>query len=298
MIRSGPVDFDVRHVTRYDYGDAIAMSQHLLHLTPPQSTRWQVCHEARIDVAPESDETWAGLDYFGNQTRVVNVNRAHDTFTVDAFSSVTLMPRPRLAELGGSPVWSDVAALLREPRAFNGNLARHFLFASPHVDLFPGLDQLTAPSFTPGRSLIEASHALMSQIYREFSFDPRATDVSTPVEDIVRLKRGVCQDFAHLMIACLRRRGLAARYMSGYIQTHRLDSDREMTGADASHAWVSVWCPVHGWVDLDPTNDLLVDREHITVAIGRDFSDVSPVRGVVLGAGGDPDVAVTVSRRD
>ena len=297
MTQADPVDFDVRHVTRYDYGEAIAMSQHLLHLTPPPRLRWQVCHQSRIEVTPESDETWSGVDYFGNRTRVVNVNRAHETFTVDAHSSVTLAPRPRLSGLAGSPAWSEAAALLREPRPVNGDHPRRFLFASPHVDLFPGLDALSEPSFAPGRPLIEASHALMTQIHRDFSFDPRATDVSTPVQDIVRLGRGVCQDFAHLMIACLRRRGLAARYVSGYIQTHRLDSDREMTGADASHAWVAVWCPVHGWVDLDPTNDLLVDREHVTVAIGRDFGDVSPVRGVVLGAAGDPEVAVTVSRR-
>ena len=297
MTRAQPVRFDVRHLTRYDYGDEIAMSQHLLHLAPPPRSRWQVCHDSRIEVMPVSDETWDGIDYFGNPTRVVNINHAHDTFTVDARSSVTLAPRPRLPELVGSPPWAEVAQRLRELRPVNGDDPRHFLFESPHVDLFVGLDELTAPSFAPGRPLIEASHALMAQIHSEFSFDPRATDVSTPVRDVVKLRRGVCQDFAHLMLACLRQRGLAARYVSGYIQTHRLDSDREMTGADASHAWVAVWCPVHGWVDLDPTNDLLVDREHITVAIGRDFSDVSPVRGVVLGAAGDPEVAVTVTRR-
>lgn len=297
MTVAQPVRFDVRHVTRYDYGEAIAMSQHLLHLSPPPRTRWQVCDDSRIEVSPASEETWDGIDYFGNLTRVVNVNHAHQTFTVDARSSVTLAPRPRLPDLAGSPPWDRIARALRESTPVGGDDPRRFLFESPHVDLFVGLDELTGPSFLPGRPLIEASHALMTQIHRDFTFDARATDVSTPVADIVRLRRGVCQDFAHLMLACLRQRGLAARYVSGYIQTHRLDSDRQMTGADASHAWIAVWCPVHGWVDLDPTNDLLVDREHVTVAIGRDFSDVSPVRGVVLGAAGDPEVAVTVRRR-
>lgn len=297
MTAPAAVSFDVRHLTRYAYGDPVAMSQHLLHLTPPPATRWQQCHEATITVLPEADESWEGVDFFGNRTLAVNVNRAHDSFSVDAFSSVTLAPRPRLPDLAGSPAWQTVVKGLRDLRPLTGEDPRAFQFESPHVDLFEALDTLTAADFAPGRPLVEASLALMSRIYREFSFDPRATEVSTPVEDVLRLKRGVCQDFAHLMIACLRHLGLAARYVSGYIQTHRLDSDREMTGADASHAWVSVWCPVHGWVDFDPTNDLLVDREHITVAIGRDFSDVSPVRGVVLGASGDPEVAVTVSRR-
>ncbi len=291
-----PLLYDVRHVTRYAYEDAVAMSQHLLHLQP-LSNSWQHCHHHRIEVTPSSDETWIGVDFFGNRTVVVNVNHAHDEFCVDSRSSVTVEPRPRLAALARSPQWESVAQMLQEMRDFDGEDPRRFLYESPHVDLIGALGTFAAPSFAPGRPLLEACHDLMGRIRAGFAFDPRATDVSTPVYEVLRLRRGVCQDFAHLMIGCLRSLGLAARYVSGYIHTRRLDSDGEMTGADASHAWVSAWCPRHGWVDFDPTNDLLVDREHVTVAIGRDFGDVSPVRGVVLGGAGDPKVGVTVRRR-
>ncbi len=291
-----PVHYDVRHVTRYKYEDGVSMSQHLLHLQP-LSSPWQQCHDHRIEVTPAADETWTGVDFFGNRTQVVNVNHAHDEFCVDSRSQVTVLPRPRLLGLADSPPWEEVSQMLQALRHVDGDDPRQFLFESPHVDLLGELARYALPSFAAGRPLIESCHDLMRRIRQGFVFDPRATDVSTPVHEVLRLKRGVCQDFAHLMIGCLRSLGIAARYVSGYIQTHRLDSDREMTGADASHAWVSAWCPLHGWVDFDPTNDLLVDREHITVAIGRDFGDISPVRGVVLGRTGDPEVAVTVKNR-
>lgn len=286
--------FDVVHRTRYVYDDPVAMSQHLLHLTPRPGP-WQQCLDSRTDVRPVPDESSVGTDFFGNATQIVALNHPHAEFVVEARSRVRLLARPAIEALAGCAAWEEIAARLRATDQSAPLEARQFLFESPCVPMTEALQQYAAPSFAPGRPLIDAAFDLTRRIHREFRFDPKATDLSTPLHEVLRLRRGVCQDFAHVMIGCLRVLGLAARYTSGYIQTRRSGSDQKMIGADASHAWVSVWCPRHDWVDFDPTNDCLVDREHITVAFGRDFSDVTPVRGVVLGSSEhDPEVAVTV----
>ena len=175
--------------------------------------------------------------------------------------------------------------------------ATRFLFESPHVRIKHELVDYAADCFPPGRPVLVGAKALMAKIFREFTFDPEATTVSTPVLEVLENKRGVCQDFAHLMIACLRALGLAARYVSGYLLTEPPPGQPRLIGADASHAWVSVYVPgsTCGWVDFDPTNNLLPDTEHITLSFGRDFSDISPLRGIILGGGGaEPEVAVTV----
>jgi len=175
--------------------------------------------------------------------------------------------------------------------------ATRFLFESPHVRIKHELADYAADCFPPGKPLLLCVQALMAKIFTEFTFDPEATTVSTPVLDVLENKRGVCQDFAHLMIACLRALGLAARYVSGYLLTRPPPGKPRLIGADASHAWVSVYVPgsEYGWVDFDPTNNLLPDTEHITLSFGRDFSDISPLRGIILGGGGaEPEVAVTV----
>ena len=203
------------------------------------------------------------------------------------------------AALASSPPWEEVrdslaygaTPVLIEPNCF--------LFESPYVRVKHEFSAYAGPCFTPQRPLLEAVQALMSLIYTEFEFDPEATTVATPVLQILEEKRGVCQDFAHLMLSCLRSLGLAARYVSGYLLTQPPPGKPRLVGADASHAWISVYCPslVGGiWVDFDPTNNLLPDTQHITLAWGRDFGDVSPLRGVILG--GDEhelDVAVTVT---
>jgi transglutaminase-like putative cysteine protease len=176
--------------------------------------------------------------------------------------------------------------------------AKRFLFESPNVRVKHELAAYAADCFPPGRPVLEAARALTKKIFTEFEFDPEATTVSTPVMEVLERKKGVCQDFAHLMIACLRSTGIPARYVSGYLLTHPPEGQPRMVGADASHAWVSVYAPdtAREWVDFDPTNDLLPDTQHITIAWGRDFSDVSPLRGVIVGGGGhEPEVAVTVT---
>lgn len=285
--------YEVSHLSRYEYGEPVTMSQHLLHLVPRPGP-WQQCLQDRLEIAPQPDESSAGIDWFGNETRIVAINRPHTAFTVTARSTVQLLPRPSLAELR-SPPWEAVAGVLRASGGHAPHHAQQFLFESPHVPLFEQLRAYAMSSFGPGRPLLEATMDLTQRIHADFRFDPRATDLSTPLAQVMSVRRGVCQDFAHAMIGCLRAIGLAARYMSGYVLTHRPDTGIANVGADASHAWVSVYCPGHDWVDFDPTNRSLVDREHITVAWGRDYSDVTPVRGVVLGGGEhDPEVAVSV----
>ncbi|MGE0313982.1 MAG: transglutaminase domain-containing protein [Lautropia sp.] len=292
------VELEVVHRTRYVHLDAASTSHHLLHLTPRDGP-WQRTRAHHIDVAPVPDESIDRHDWFGNPMRIVVLNQPHADFRVEARSRLHLSPRPPLGELDRSPSWEATAAALGSPRVDAAPLeARQYLYDSPHVLRGASLAAFARASFPGGRGVVQGAAALMHRLNDEFTFDPKATDLSTPIDEVLRLRRGVCQDFAHLMIGCLRSLGLAARYVSGYVQTWRGDErDRPMVGADASHAWVSVWCPTHGWIDVDPTNDCLVDREHVTLAWGRDFSDVTPVRGVVLGSmQPDPEVAVTVRR--
>jgi transglutaminase-like putative cysteine protease len=166
-------------------------------------------------------------------------------------------------------------------------------FDSTYVAADAQLDAYSAPFFDTGRPLLEAVQALMASIYDDFTYDPRATDVSTPVLEVLHERRGVCQDFAHLAIGCLRSRGLAARYVSGYLLTRPPPGKQRLVGADASHAWFATFIPEHGWVDFDPTNNMMPANEHVTIAYGRDFGDVTPIRGVILG-GGQHQLSVSV----
>ncbi|MGE4221574.1 MAG: transglutaminase family protein, partial [Alphaproteobacteria bacterium] len=177
--------------------------------------------------------------------------------------------------------------------------AYEFSFDSPFTATDADLEALVVPSFQPGRPILEAALDLTARIYREFAYDPTATTLATPVAEVVRMRRGVCQDFAHLQLACLRRIGLPARYVSGYLLTYPPPGGQKLIGADASHAWLSIWCPGSGWVDLDPTNNKIPRDEHITLAWGRDYGDVSPIRGVIVGgAAQSMEVAVDVNPVD
>jgi transglutaminase-like putative cysteine protease len=296
--------YRVVHQTRYLYQSKVTLSQQYLHLTP----RWfdyqeTEAHLIRLD--PDSSELAQGVDFFGNSTRHVALTVPHDRLLVHAESTVLLRQRPGLEVLARSPAWESVRASvagafeLPEPGRAAALEACRYLYASPHVVWFPELEAYARASFTPGRGLLEAAFDLTRRIFDDFEFNSRATDISTPLEQVMRGRRGVCQDFAQLMIGCLRAIGLPARYMSGYILTHPRAGQPRMIGADASHAWVSVFCPELGWVDFDPTNRQLVQHEHITLGWGRDFSDVTPMRGIVLGGGAQTlDVQVTVTPLD
>lgn len=284
--------YQVEHQTVYDYEFTVSLSQQMLHMAP-RETAFQHCSSYALKCDPQPLEQSARMDYFGNHCQYLTVLSPHQSLTVNSCFSVECNTRPTLDTLLASPPWEQVRSLLQANQMPD---ASGFLYHSPKVSCSLSLLEYAAKSFTPGKPLLAAAMDLTRQIYKEFEFDAQATDVSTPLEQVLSGRRGVCQDFAHLMIGVLRSIGLACRYVSGYILTHPPVGKPRMVGADASHAWVSVYCPVNGWVDFDPTNNCLVQQEHITVAWGRDFSDVSPMRGVVLGGGKQSlKVSVTVT---
>ncbi|UCV16342.1 transglutaminase family protein [Quatrionicoccus australiensis] len=297
-----PVRYHVLHETTYDYGCNISLSQQQLHLSP-RILAWQQIEEQCITIKPVPTWRRDGQDAFGNPVTWMAFHAPHDSLRISSVMAVAVMPHLPV-DLESSLPWEEV----RERLAYDASApkpedldATRFLFESAHVRIKHELADYAADCFPPETPVLVGAQALMAKIFREFKFDPEATTVSTPVMEVLEKKRGVCQDFAHLMIACLRALGLSARYVSGYLLTRPPPGKPRLIGADASHAWVSVYAPGFGdnWVDFDPTNNLLPDTEHITVAIGRDFGDISPLRGIILGGGGaEPEVAVTVTPLD
>lgn len=289
--------YQVQHETIYKYDSPVALSQQLLHLSP-RGLAYQRCEKHSLSIDPEPTETVAREDYFGNPVTQVLLAVAHGSLKVRADSVITILPRPAAAAGEG---WEAVREQLRTGASKASVVtaalpldALQHAFESPHIECFRDLASYANASFTRGRPIVEASLDLARRIHADFTFDGKATSVSTPLREVLSRKRGVCQDFAHLMIGCLRTLGLAARYVSGYILTNPPPGQPRLVGADASHAWVSVWCGAAGWIDMDPTNNCLVGEQHVTLAWGRDFSDVTPMRGVILG-GGDQVLVVRVT---
>ena len=295
--------YHVDHQTTYRYESAVSLSRQHLHLTP-RNGEWQSCLAHHIDIDPEPTHAHSRVDAFGNPLTQFDIESPHSRLVVRAQSTVEVRsPLPesdrRADWLSASPSWEDGAAALAYGATPVRLEANRFLFESPYVRVKREFAAYARPSFTSGRPLLVAAGDLMRRIHDEFEFDPEATTVATPVLKILEDKRGVCQDFAHLMLACLRSLGLAARYVSGYLLTQPPPGQPRLIGADASHAWISLYCPNAdggAWIDFDPTNNLLPDTQHITLAWGRDFGDVSPLRGVILGGDAhELDVAVTVT---
>jgi transglutaminase-like putative cysteine protease len=224
------------------------------------------------------------VDFFGNTVTFFAVQEPHRALTVTARSTVEVTPHAGLSP-DHTPAWETVRDTLRHDRSTVGLEAYQYLFDSPHITCSARLRHYAAASFRPGQPLFAAVLDLTRRIHTDFTYDPQATSVCTPVHDVLRARRGVCQDFAQVQIGCLRSLGLAARYVSGYLVTHPPPGEPRLVGADASHAWVSVYCPGYGWLDADPTNNVRPAERHITVALGRDYSDVSPIKGVCLGGG-------------
>ena len=291
------VTYQITHETRYEYAAAVSLSQQHLHLSPG-SNQFQHCDAHWIDIVPSPSETVFANDYFGNRTQYVAIAQSHDSLLITAQSTVSLSARPTLELLNQSVAWEqardEFAQIIDRSKAPETLEPLKYLFESPHVQLSDDLATYASQSFTPNAMVLAAAYDLMQRIYRDFTFDAEATDISTPLATLMQIKRGVCQDFAHLMIGCLRSIGLSCRYVSGYILTHPAPGKPRLVGADASHAWVSVYCPSIGWVDFDPTNQCMVNLEHVTLGWGRDFSDVSLLRGVMRGSG-EQELKVSVT---
>jgi transglutaminase-like putative cysteine protease len=284
--------YRVMHETIYRYSSPVDISRQIAHLTP-RETSWQKVHSHRLEVSPQPVERSESIDYFGNPTARIVVDTPHDELIVRAGSEVTVSQHSPQAD-AASPAWETVLAV---PGVWNRgtNLdVEQYRVVSPTVPMLAAARDYAALSFTKGRPWLEAALDLTRRIRTEFHYDTKATTVSTSVEEVLELKRGVCQDFAHLMISCLRSIGLPARYVSGYVLNRRKAGKDSMTGADASHAWVASHCAAHGWVAFDPTNGKIADTEFVTLGWGRDYHDVSPLRGVVRGTAAQ-ELAVAVS---
>ncbi|WP_419712284.1 transglutaminase family protein [Pseudomonas sp. NFX224] len=288
--------YQIFHDTHYHYDSPVSLAQQLAHLWP-RACAWQRCTDQQLQISPEPTARRDELDVFGNPLTRLAFERPHDELLVNASLTIEVLPRIAL-DFNLSPAWEDTRnALTYSSQPLSPELleACRYRFESPYVHLKRNFVEFSESCFPAGRPLLLGVQALMEKIFSEFTFDAEATQVATPLVEVLERRRGVCQDFAHLMLACVRSRGLAARYISGYLLTQPPPGQPRLIGADASHAWVSVYCPVLGWVDFDPTNNVQPALEHITLAWGRDFSDVSPLRGVILGGGHhDPEVRVTV----
>ena len=273
--------YDIEHETRYVYATTVATSQHVAWLEPRAvANQRNVAYDLAIDPSPL--RVLRRVDYFGNVVHYFEILQPHLELRVTSRGVVDVSPRQSEIRPGASPAWEQVREGLRHANGHQSDISQ-FLFESPKVAGSIDISTFARGSFPNGRPMLEGAIALTHRICTEFTFDPTATTPATPVSKVLADRRGVCQDFAHLQIACLRSLGLAARYVSGYLLTDPPPGQPRLVGADASHAWVSVYCPINGWVDLDPTNDVIPGLRHVTVAWGRDYGDVTPLRGVLLG---------------
>lgn len=275
---------DVRHRTHYKYTSVAAFSQHLLRLTPIAVPGQRVVL-TNVTISPEPDGIDVHLDVFGNQVHVATISKPHKELEIIATSRVDRAERNALI-FEASAAWEETrAAALGLNDTSPVAETAPFAFPSAMSASNATIEAYADESLTPGRPILVAAEEMMGRIYRDFKYDPQATGAHTLAGEAFKLKRGVCQDFAHVMLAALRSRRVPARYVSGYLRTIPPEGKERLQGADASHAWVSVWDPAFGWVDFDPTNDVVPAEDHVTLACGRDYGDVSPVSGIVVGAG-------------
>ena len=284
----------VVHDTRYDYAAPVSLAHHLAHLQPLQDDAQQLL-SFQLNLHPAPAQCRDSVDSMGNAQCHFSLTQGHRLLQVQAHSHVRVRQRFAQLRADASPAWESVANRLRYAAQTHFEPAVEFAMPSLYVPRLQALREYGAPSLLPGRPVALAALDLMQRIHRDFQYQSLSTQVETPLTQVLQQRRGVCQDFAHLMMGALRMWGVPARYVSGYLLTHApqgdVDAGRAMQGADASHAWVQVWCPgtpglpADGWLDLDPTNNLVPGTGHVRVATGRDFGDVTPLRGVIRGGG-------------
>ena len=273
---------EITHTTAYEYVGSVALSHHLLRLSPRASLR-QRCLNHQLSIDPPPAALSAHGDYFGNTAHFISIERPHNRLVITSRSRVAISPA-FTPEPGETPHWESVRAGCRGDHSGLALEAHEFTYASPLVPLVAEFADYAEPSFPKERPVLEAVADLSRRIHHDFKFDTAATSVTTPISEVFKQRRGVCQDFAQFEIACLRSLGLPARYVSGYLETDPPPGQPKLRGADASHAWVSFYSPGIGWLDVDPTNNCFPSLRHIVIGWGRDYSDVCPVRGVLMGS--------------
>lgn len=290
--------YRITHTTVYHYSQAVGLSQNEARLQPRNFWRQQ-CVETYFDINPQPSDYRELIDYFGNRTAYFAIQQAHRQLQVTAISEVMIFPENCLSESAQHLPWEQVRDMLREQPAANHPLlpdvldAKQYLLDSPMITSSAELADYARPSFLPNRPLVEVVSDLMQRVYLDFVYDPSFTTIATPLSTVLLHRRGVCQDFAHLAIGCLRSFGISARYVSGYMETLPEPGQPRLVGADASHAWFAVYLPGTGWLDYDPTNNKLPYDQHITLAWGRDYADVTPLKGIAFG-GGQHTLSVSV----
>lgn len=288
--------YKIKHATIYSYADFVSLCQNQARLTPRTSSN-QICHSSYIEIEPKADHINEFTDYFDNKVTAFEIAKQHTKLSVTMYSEVELVTTMSKNLEKVKIQWEEARDNLTVPNTVALLKVSEFIVPSQLTPLEPAFKEYALVSFTPKRNLIEACTDLMARIFHEFRYDPGFTNISTPLSVVYAQKRGVCQDFAHFALACLRSIGLAARYVSGYIETRPPEGEEKLEGADATHAWFSLFVPSCGWVDFDPTNNILPNEQHITLAVGRDFSDVTPLKGVFFGGGSQLlNVAVDMTR--
>ena len=282
--------YRITHKTEYSSTESVSVGYNEAWLTP-RLTPFQSCLAHELQISPEPSIQVQRVDYFQNTVSQFAFNQGYEKLTVTAINEVQIQPHRCNSQSG--PAWEAVIEATRHPQADADFQAYEFTFDSPRCRQSTEFANYGQPSFPANRPIVECLSDIMQKFHAEFRFDATATTVSTPVEQVFRQKRGVCQDYAHLLISILRSLQLPARYVSGYLRTIPPPGKPRLVGADASHAWLSVYCGSLGWIDIDPTNNRFPSTDHITVAWGRDYSDVAPLKGVYIG-GSSPHLKVSV----
>lgn len=276
--------YRIVHETAYTYEEAVRSCQNEAHLIPRSSVN-QRCLRSSVDIYPKPGCRTEREDFFGNRVIYFAIDAPHERLVVTATSEVLVKAQPSESALYADIPWQEAVRRLQTERTAAHLEASQYLADSPMVTVTSEIRRYAAPCFRKKRPVAEVVHDLMARIHRDFAYEPGSTTVATPLLTVLKQRRGVCQDFAHFAIACLRSRGIPARYVSGYLETEPLPGQPKLQGADASHAWFSAYDPVFGWIDYDPTNNQLPTIRHITTAWGRDYSDVPPLKGVIYGGG-------------
>jgi transglutaminase-like putative cysteine protease len=280
--------YRITHTTTYHYSQPVGLCQNEARLQPREFWRQQ-CHYSCFEITPTPMEIKERTDFFGNRVAYFAIQQAHKRLVVSAISEVTVTPKPVDTGLTNPMTWETAQNWLQEASIQDQDYevldARQYLLDSPMVTAEPELADYAMLSFSPNRPLVHVVQDLMRRIYTDFTYDPAFTTIATPLSEVLAHRRGVCQDFAHLAIACLRSFGIAARYISGYVETLPAPGKPRLVGADASHAWFAVYIPGSGWLEFDPTNNKIPLDQHITLAWGRDFADVTPLKGIAFGGG-------------
>ncbi len=288
--------YRVRHLTEYEYGSKVNSCYNRAHILP-RETLIQVVDTPRVVIYPTPITGSRRIDYFGNRVYHFSIQEPHTSLTIDVSTEITI--RPRANDFGEQLAYGNTCEQVSQGLygvgcSIETIYAREFLLSSPMIRKSERLQSFAASCFSEDKPFLTAVMDLTHKIFDEFDFDPAVTSVATPLDEVLTHKRGVCQDFAHLAIGCLRSLGYAARYVSGYLETLPPPGQQRMVGADASHAWFSVYSPGEGWFEFDPTNNSMPTFQHIVTAWGRDYSDVSPLRGVVFGGGSHQQLNVSV----